>query len=195
MNKIFNLIDKKDWYAISNQFDPKSLVKNISFKKGMTLAYHMLFNDERDDDLRDYAIQLLQELRQIYPEEWSSDWKNDIFLGDACFMTMRYDERYEAYKRAYEKANPPPPSLLISLAGCYLLPEPPITVDEAENLAKMALENEMSIEGVVLLRGIYAEKKDHAKFDYWDKILQKVEEKNIHAQECWPNFFDILPNE
>ncbi|WP_154017894.1 hypothetical protein [Candidatus Protochlamydia phocaeensis] len=105
---------------------------------------------------------------------------------------MKYDERYEAYKRAYEKAPPPQPSsLLISLAGCYLLPKPPITLDEAENLAKKALEKELSIEGVVLLRGIYAEKKDQAKFDYWDKVLKEVEEQNIHTQDAWPDFSDI----
>jgi hypothetical protein len=104
---------------------------------------------------------------------------------------MKYDERYEAYKRAYEKATPPPPSLLIALAGCYLLPKPSITLDEAENLAKKALEKEMSIEGVVLLRGIYAEKNDQVKFDYWDKIFKEVEENNVHTQDACPDFSDI----
>ena len=72
---------------------------------------------------------------------------------------MKYDERYESYKRAFEKTAAPPPSLLISLASCYLSPTPLLTLDEAENLAIKALEKELSIEGVTLIRGIYAEKK------------------------------------
>jgi hypothetical protein len=91
-------------------------------------------------------------------------------------------------RRAYEKATYPPPSLLISLGGGYLSPGSPITLDEAENLAKKALDKEMSIEGVVLLRGIYAEKEDQAKFDYWDKVFKEMEDKNMHTQDAWPNF-------
>lgn len=79
----------------------------------------------------------------------------------------------------------------ISLAGCYLMREPPITLDEAENLVKKALEKALSVEGVILLRGIYAEKKEQAKFDYWDKILQEIERKNLHTQDIWPDFSNM----
>jgi hypothetical protein len=188
---LFNLILKNDWHAIVDQCQPKDLAKSLSFKDGRDLAYKMLFNEERNDNLRDYATELLQEIREIHFEEWSSDWKNDVFLGDACYITMKYNERYEAYQRAYKKASPPPPYLLISLASCYHSPEPPITLDDAENLVKKALEKEMSIEGVVLLRGIYAEKKDQVKFDYWDKVLKEVEEKKIHTKGTWPDFSNI----
>lgn len=187
MNNISHLIFKSDWQTIANHYSPKSLAKGLSFKDGRLLAYKMLFNEERDDDLRDYATELLERIRQSYPKEWSEDWKNDVFLGDAFYMTMKYDERHEAYKRAYEKLIDPPPALLISLASCYLSPGSPITLEQAENLAKKALEEEMSIEGVILLRGIYAEKKDQAKFDYWDKILKELEEKQIHAKDIWPD--------
>lgn len=43
-------------------------------------------------------------------------------------MAMRYAEQYNAYKRAYEKATPPSPSLLIALADCYLSLEPYIHI-------------------------------------------------------------------
>jgi hypothetical protein len=161
MNKISHLIESRDWYAIY-QYNPKFFAKMVSLTKGMVIAYHMLLNDERDDDLRDYAVQMLLELRLINYNEWALDWKNDFFLGDACHLTMQDDESYNAYKRASEKADPLPPSLLLSLAGCYLAFDPRITVDEAESLVKRALEQEMSIEGVVLLRGIYAGKNDQA---------------------------------
>lgn len=187
MNKINNLIHKKNWHAIVNQYQPRIVAESLSFERGRTLAYQMLFNEERDDGLRDYAIELLQKIRHIHFREWSLDWKNDVFLGDACYLTMKGDEQFEAYKRAFDKAHPPPPSLLISLASCYLLPTSPVTLEEAENLAKKALEQEISIEGVVLLRGIYADKNQDL-FDYWDKVLDEVEEKNIHTQAAWPDF-------
>jgi hypothetical protein len=178
----------------SESFTPADLAKELGFKKALILARNMFLNEARDDSLQEYATELLEEIRKIHSEEGSADWKNDVFLGDACYMTMKYNERYEAYKRAYEKATPPPPSLLIALAGCYLLPKPPITLNEAENLAKTALEKEMSIEGVILLRGIYSEKNDQTKFDYWDTILKEVEKNNVHTQNVWPDFSDIHKN-
>lgn len=45
----------------------------------------------------------------------------------------------------------------------------------------------MSIEGAVLLRGIYAKRKDQAKFDYWDKVLEELMQKNILTQGVWPD--------
>lgn len=79
-------------HTIANEYKPHVLAKNLSFKEGMSLAYKILFNEERDDDLRDYATQLLEAIRQNYPKEWNEDWRNDIFLGDASSMTMKYAE-------------------------------------------------------------------------------------------------------
>ena len=81
---------------------------------------------------------MLQEIRNSYPKDWLEDWKNDVFLGDSCYLTMKYDKQCEAYKRACEKATPPPPSLLISLASCYLYLDPFVTLEETENLTKKA---------------------------------------------------------
>lgn len=193
IDKISDSIKKLDLHTIVRQYTPKVLADNLSFDEGRILAYKLSCNEELDNDLRYYATELLQELRQIYPNEWSADWKNDVFLGDACYLTMKEEERYEAYKRAYEKARPPPPSLLLSLAGCYHSCKPTITVDEAEKLVLSALEQEMSLRGIVLLRGIYARKNDQVKFDYWDKIFREVEQKNLHSKDdTWP---DILPKD
>lgn len=187
MDKISRLICKGDFRTIFYEYEPKMLAKYLSFKDARSLAYKMLFNNSGDDDFRDFATDLLQEIRLVYPKEWSEDWKNDVFLGDACYLTMNYDERYEAYKRAYKKAVPPPPSLLISLASCYLSPGSPISLEEAEKLAKEALEREISKEGVVLLRGIYAEKNDVAMFNYWDRIYRDIEKQKLQSTNLWPD--------
>jgi hypothetical protein len=175
MNNLFDLIEKKNWYEIANNFEVETLAKELSFEKGMFVATQLLFNEDRDDGLREFATQLLQKIRSSHPSEWSSDWKNDVLLGDASYITMNFEEQYNAYKRAFEKAQPPSPSLLIALAGCYLSPEKPITIDEAEKLAKQALRQEPLYDGIVLLRGIYALKEDKNKFEYWDKIFQETQ--------------------
>jgi len=149
-----------------------------------------------DDELRDYAAELLDEIRFIYPKEWSTDWRNDVFLGDVFLLTRKYDEQYAAYKRAYDNANPPPPSLLLCLASCYDTFNPLITADEAEKLTLKALGKELSLSGVELIRSIYKSKNDQNKFDYWDKIYQELKEKNIHKSEgVWPNMLpkDVPP--
>jgi hypothetical protein len=193
MNKISDLIQTMDFYTIAKKYTPKNLAENLSFDEGRIFAYKLLLNKELDNELYDYAAELLDELRCIYAKEWSADWKNDLFLGDAFYLARKYDEEYAAYKRAYEKVNPPPPSLLLSLASCYRTFEPPITADEAEKLTLKALGKELSLEGVVLIRGIYAHKEDKAKFEMWDKIYQQVKHKNLPSREgVWP---DMLPKD
>jgi hypothetical protein len=93
---ILNLIIKNDWYTLVNQYNPKTVAQLLPFKDGRSLAYKLLFDEKRDDNLRDYATELLQEIRQIHSQDWLGDWKNDVFLGDACYMSMKYDEQYEA---------------------------------------------------------------------------------------------------
>lgn len=185
-----------DFHTITKKYTPKKLAENLSFDDGRILAYKLLLNKELDDELREYAAELLDKLRFIYVKEWSADWKNDVFLGDAFLLTRKYDEEYAAYKRAYEKASPAPPSLLLCLASCYGTLNPPITADEAEKLTLKALEKELSLRGVVIIRGIYKSKNDQNKFDYWDRIYQELKGKEQHTSEgVWPNMLpkDVPP--
>lgn len=191
MNKINDLIKNADWLGISKMQDPKSLVQNLSFQKAMSLSYHFLFNQERSDDLTDYGIEMLNEIRKNYSNEWMSDWKNDVFFGDACFLGMLYKERYAAYMRAFNRLTEVPASLLISIAECYLSPEPCISVEDAERFAKEALGKELSIEGVILLRGLYSEKNDMDNFVYWDNVFQQIKDLDIHTNVCWPEFLNL----
>ncbi len=187
MDEIPHLIAKQDWNSIVANYTPNLLARTLSFKEGRVLACKMLFNEARDDNLREYSAELLNEIRLVYPDIWQEDWRNDVFLGDANYITMKFDERYEAYMRAFKKISYKPPSLLISIAACYLSPHPKISLEEAEKLVKEALKEETSVEAVVLLRGIYAEKKDATAFEYWDKVLKEVEAKNVHTKRTWPD--------
>lgn len=136
MNDLLNLIQNHQWFQISQKYQPKEIAKKLPFKKGMLLGYHLLLNEQMDDDLREFAVELINEIRKTFPEDWNRDWRNDIFLGDAFYLTMKYEERYESYKRAFDKISPAPPALLVSMAGCYTIPgfpvKIPITIEEAE---------------------------------------------------------------
>ena len=113
--------------------------KFLNFKEGITLAYLMLYNNEWDEKIQNYSVELLYAIRKNYPKEWDSSWKFDAFLGNACNITLRYAERYEAYKRASKKVKPIPPSLLVLLARCYISPGiPPVSLEaRIEQFAKM----------------------------------------------------------
>lgn len=187
MKKISDLIKKHDWPLIYKRYTTDQIVEELSFEEGMRLAYQMLINKEGDDDLMNFAVDLLQLIRKKYPKNWESDWKNDLFLGDACHITMRYNERYEAYKRASLKFNSVPSNLLVSLARCYSAPgKPPISIDEAEDLIRAALEKEKSIEAVTLIRGICKSMEREEEFSYWNKVLEELEKKEAYMKSEWP---------
>lgn len=190
MNSFLELYKKNNLKVISQKYKPSQIMDFLSFKDGMIFCSKLLLNEEMDDDLRDYAVRIIEEYRRTYPKEWDKDWRNDIFLGDAYYLIMKYDERYKIYQKAFEKTLSRPPAILVSLAGCYLHPNSPINIDEAEKLLLEALKKEKSIEAATLIRGIYKTKGDIKNFSYWDKILFDLEKNNAFIKDKWPKFFE-----
>jgi len=167
----------------------EKIAKSIPFEQGIKLAYRMLYNVQDSKDIQNDAISLLYAIRKVYPFEWNSSWKFDALLGNACDYIGRDEERYEAYKRATEKVNPIPPSLLVLLAKCYSpFNTSQLSQKEAENYLKQALKIEKSIEGVSLLRDIYKEKQDLEQELYLNEILSELETQNIHIHDIEPEF-------
>lgn len=190
MKDLLRLIEHHQWREISQRYKPEELAKLFPFKEGMLLSYHILLNEQMDDDLREFAVQLIDKIRKLYPKDWSSDWKNDIFLGDAFYLVMRYKEQYEAYKHSFDKVFPKSPALLVSMAGCYTIPSSPITIEDAEKWVLEALQQEQTIEAAVLIRGIYKTKGNKNKFAYWDKIFHELEKQQIYMKHKWPDFIE-----
>lgn len=191
MDILRDLIKQQKWYLIYKSYIPQQILEKLSYKESMRLAFQIFTNKEDDSNLFNYAIDLFQNIRKKFPLDWASDWRNDFFLGDVCHFTMRFDERYEAYKRACLKFTPSnlPSSLLVSLARCYSAPgNPQISLEEAENLARAALEKEKSIEAVVLIRGICKKKGKEEEFLYWEKVLKELEQKQAYMKNEWPKW-------
>lgn len=188
--KLSELFKKREWNELVFSYNVRDLIDFFSFEDGLRLAYGLLYNDNWDESLQEYAVELLYQLRDKYPHDWNSSWRNDAFLGMACHITLKYDERYLAYKRAIEKAKSPPPELLIELARCFNSPgDPPLSRDEAISLLKQAIKESLYIEAIGLLCTIYWEKGDFKKENYWKNILKDLEEKNgKHSPSIEPEF-------
>lgn len=177
MNKTNYIILKEK----SLNFNPLNLADILGFEDGLRLAYDMLFNEEWDESLQEYATSVLEELRRKYPDEWNSSWKYDAFLGYAYDIILKYDERYTAYKRAFDKTQPSPPQLLVALATCCIAPgKPPITEEEAIVLVKQAIKTNLYIEAVDFLRGLYKSIGNSEEELYWDKILERIKDNGDH---------------
>lgn len=188
MKNLETLIHTEDWSTLTSNYSSDIVANHLSFKEGLVVACSILMNEERDDDLREYAVNMTQWIRKTHPIEWNTDWRNDKFLGDACFIAMRYDEMYEAYRRAYKLANPPPPSVLLALANCYHSPgKPPVSIQEAESLVIRALQQHRSKNAVRLIRGICEEKNDDAGANYWEQVLDSDAMEESEDQD-WPDF-------
>lgn len=176
---LFDLFNKHLWVQIANAFSPENVAKTLIFKDALRVAYRLLYNDKWDENLQDYAITLFNILRNIYPNEWNGNWQYDALLGLACRITNRYEEKYEAYKRAFDKANPKPDRLLIELARCCDCPgTPPISYEKAIDLLNEALKNHMYGDAVGLISTVYSLRGDEENKIRWSKILAKIIEEN-----------------
>lgn len=190
MNKITNLFLNREWKQIVKLFTVNQVVHGLLFEDCLRLAYRLLYNKEWDENLQEYAIQLLYAIRNYYPKEWDSSWKHDGFLGVACDIRFKFDEKYQAFKRAFEGLSNPPPELLIQLASCVDCPgKPPISRLEAIDLLKKAIKNHTYIDAVGQLHKIYWELNDNQQANYWKEQWEKLEAKNeIQSPAIEPRF-------
>ena len=124
---------------------------------------------------------MLEAMREKYPEKWNSSWKFDGLLGYAYDITLKYDERYTAYRRALDKTTLPPPQLLIAIAGCCIAPgTPPLSENEAILLVKEAIQVIPYIEGIELLIGLYKAMGNIEEQSYYKNILNKISDNGSH---------------
>ena len=166
---------------ISDSCNPRNFASNLEFQEGLVLAKEMLDNDEWDQELQEYAVKLLEEIRKNYQKEWNSSWKFDAFLGYAYHIILKYDERFAAYKRAFEKVSSPPPQLLVAMARCCWAPGiPPITEEESISLVKQALLEKPYYEAFSLLRGLYKSIGNTIEEAYCEDVLKNMKGKEIH---------------
>lgn len=165
----------------SSSNSPSDLVDTLRFDEALRLACDMLNNEEWDESLQEYATSILEELRKKYPKKWNDNWKYDALLGYAYHIILKYDERYAAYKRAFNKIQPTPPQLLVALARCCVAPgKPPITEGEAISLIKEAIATVPYIEAIELLRGLYKSTGNVKEQLYWEKFLENIRENGTH---------------
>lgn len=186
--ELSKLIHEENWSSITKKNSPESLVEIFDYQECMALAYHLFFKNFRDDHIPEFAVQLLFSIRDKYITEWNNDWKNDVFLGQLCGLTWRYNEEYVCHKRAYNKLKDPPDSLLLLLAGCSGAPgTPPISDQESEIYLKRAIEKKITYESAVMMRGLSRDKNDQKQEKYWDTMCQELKKNNIHTDPIIPN--------
>ena len=187
---IAEYLTASEWRKLAQLYSPRDLARTLSFKDALCAAYRMLCNEDWDENLQEYAINFLYEIRKVYSSEWNSSWQYDAFIGYACLIRYRHEERYMAYKRAFDKAEDPPPRLLIELARCSICPgSPPIPYDQAIDLVMRALEIGHYSDGIELLVNLYSFKWDSQMEEYWRTIL-KESNLDFESPSIIPQFIE-----
>lgn len=187
-NDIDVLFKNGHWEKLAILYSSNEIAKYLPFKDALCLAYQLLYNKNWDTTFQEYSVNLFYEIKNAHPKEWNSSWKYDALLGLACDITCRYDERYEAYKRAFDKAKPAPPRLLIEFARCCICPGlPPIPYDQAIKLILKALQEAPYSDGISLLCNIYSLQNDPERKDYWSKVLENSNQQ-FNSPSIEPKF-------
>lgn len=178
-------------------YAPEDVSKSLFFEDGLRLAYHLLYNDDWNSELQCYAVELINKLRLKYPDDWQKSWKYDALLGMGYHITSQHEERYDAYKRAFDRCKQPPPGLLIEFARCSICPGiPPISYGNAIELVMQAISKIPYSDGINLLCNLYSLQNDKEKQSYWTKILYELPEgKEMHSPSIEPDFLveEYLP--
>ena len=188
MNKIQKIVFQKKWNTLLSNYSVKDICLSLNFEEAMHNVEDLFYEDFPNHDNQQYALKLAFEIKDHFKNEWESDWKNDVFLGDLCDMLWRYDERYLCYKKAYDKLKDPPAELLLRLLNCHSTPDTPlITDEEAESYLRQALAKKLTSEVALSMRALYREKNNKSQENYWDHMYKKLEKENVHVDKITPN--------
>jgi len=173
----------------SNENTPSSLIELLEFNEALLMVCDLLNNEEWNESLQEYAVNILEELRKKHPEQWDVNWKHDALLGYAYHITLNYEKRYAAYIRAFNKITPAPPQLLVAIARCCIAPgKPPITEEEAISLVQQAITPVNYVEAIELLRGLYKSTGNIKEEKYWEKILDSIKDTGPHLPPLYQIF-------
>lgn len=182
-----NIVYSKKWDELIQNFSPRSVMQRMTFCGAVKLVYQLMFNENWDDNLHNYAARLLEFLRKNYPQEWNSSWQYDAFLGQAYDFTLLYDERYAFYKRAMEKAVQPPPALLSAFIGCRHAPGiPPVSMSEAMTLVKEALKEYYTAEAIATSPSHFS--TEEQEYEYWMDVFGSMYRPNLDSSCIDPPF-------
>jgi hypothetical protein len=185
---------KQQWSVIIEKFTQDFLIHELGYATSMHLANDLFSNNFDDTRIQEFSVTMFFLIRKIFSVEWDKDWKNDVFLGQLCDLAYKYKERYECYKRAYDKLDDPSDSLLLLLAGCNSQPGKPCVSDkEAEEFVKMAVKKKLTYESALMMRSICRNKEDKAGEVYWNKKMEELEQANIHTDVIDPDVFATKP--
>lgn len=188
MNKLEKIIKNKDWDSLILTFTVEEICCSLTFTETMHLVDHLFLDDFLDDDKQQYALKLIFQLKKHFNNEWENDWKNEVYLGKMCALLWLYDERYQSYKRAYDKLKDPPAELLYLLSCCNSAPgKPPISNAESEHYLRRALEKKLTFEIAVGMRELYLFDEDGSERKYWDEMAKKLEEEGVKMELLIPD--------
>jgi len=197
MNNLEILIKNKDWKTLSKTYSPMFLAENLRFKKCLLLSRKLLENEQWDDELQTFAIELIKLIKKVNAKEWDADWRHDAYLGYAYDLRgWDYEEKFDTYKRAANQAINqsfvPDPEVLMRLAMIWSYPgvyNSKINEKQAIELLENSMKKTPYIEGVSSLLLLYDETGNMKKKAHWEKILKESEKKNLHAPYAFLNFF------
>ena len=185
--KLRTLINENNLIDIVKNYRAEDIIKILNFNDILVLVWKMLFFDFVEDIYSDFGVNLLFQLKFSKGDKWDKDWRNDAFLGFACDLTNRYEERYELLKRAYDRGGKNHSGLKISLARCCNAPGyPVISYEEALALVEDAMKDRVYIEGAWALSLIYSLMKDESNHRKWKELAIKLEKGNGNKA---PHFF------
>ena len=181
-------INEENWTSFVKEFSTEDVCCALNYRECMALAYDLFVKNQDDYTVQDFSVRLFFAISQVYPDEWNKDWKNDVFLGKLCSITWRDDERYAYYKKAYDRLEDPPDSLLLLLASCNSTPDtPPISDKESEDYLLRAVNKKITYEAAVMMRGLAQDKRDQNKEAYWNAMCDTLEKNNIHTETIIPD--------
>lgn len=186
-NEIRQLFFAKEWRAIVASFSVNELCELLAFEEAIQLSYSLFHKNLFDEVIQLYAVNLANKIKEQFSDKWDADWKLDVFLGNMCEFVGLHHQQYCCYKRAYDKLQDPPDSLLLLLAGCINSDIPLMTEGESADYLQRALAKKFTYEAAVMMRQYFQIKANKLEVEYWNVLCDELEKNNVYVDAIIPD--------
>ncbi|NGX58060.1 MAG: hypothetical protein K940chlam3_00961 [Chlamydiae bacterium] len=194
MNRIDDLISQKKLEEIVQEYSLEELVKLLSFRKGLFLSKLLLENQKWNSNLQEFAISLIEKIKQSHPKEWDEDWRHEAYFGYA-YGALGWDieKEFDAFYMAAQKSITPTPEILMHMAILWSYPgidRKKMDRERAIDILERVARDIPYMEAVGCLVRLYEETKQKDKAGYWKKILLESEKQELYDRHPYLDFFE-----
>ncbi len=200
MKALDQAVISKDWKSVVQHFRPQQIVDVYPYEKSMHVVGWLMIAAVDEllgeaffaEEARNFAVNLMIEIRKRYLDQWQKDWKNEAFLGISCALVYLEEEAFQYLKAAYEALQDPPQSLILAYISAAEKIEGILNKENLLELTEAAVKKGATYQAALQMAFLSNQLGNREESKYWKERAEDAETKEYHTAVITPNILKTI---